>query len=263
MRSRHKSRLLIMKPTEEIGDDDMTFDAYQNVWHSPEDDGLRNLPSSVIEEPTFASMDFSPVMYPDFSMDRANQNPYSVDCTSVMHDSRWICSTASDSRDVIQSGLCNTDRTGLAGDPDSSILTSFACGDSTPAAVPLPMFEWSLAPESLSLLSLGSLTSPTITTGSADQAKPYPCPSCPNMSFRYNKDLTRHTSTVHPTGYEPVYRCRCGKSDFRKDNHLRHVGTCARSRSGIHYYACRCRSTYKEKDEYIDHVQSRHVKFDG
>ncbi|KAI0856487.1 hypothetical protein F4860DRAFT_492845 [Xylaria cubensis] len=92
--------------------------------------------------------------------------------------------------------------------------------------------------------------SPSALSGAAD-ARRFGCNECPS-SFAQNKDLNRHKISVHPTGNEPLYRCRCGKEGVRKDNYLRHVEPC----SNYHYptYACKCGYACEDKDDHVGHV---------
>ncbi|GAW20951.1 hypothetical protein ANO14919_104640 [Xylariales sp. No.14919] len=89
---------------------------------------------------------------------------------------------------------------------------------------------------------------------SLNQVRPHSCNTCPT-AFKHRKDLNRHMDTVHATGQELVYRCSCGKTDIRKDNHRRHVGTCTKKRSDCPYI-CKCLSRYKDEEEYLSHISS-------
>ncbi|KAI3324797.1 hypothetical protein HD806DRAFT_493647 [Xylariaceae sp. AK1471] len=94
-----------------------------------------------------------------------------------------------------------------------------------------------------------SATNTKITTVSLRQ---HHCNSC-SISFELRKDLKRHRNTVHATGNEPAYSCRCGKNDNRKDNHRRHVHSCKRGPCQPHY-SCKCGVIHAEKQLYLDHV---------
>ncbi|KAI0441359.1 hypothetical protein F4803DRAFT_523880 [Xylaria telfairii] len=86
-------------------------------------------------------------------------------------------------------------------------------------------------------------------------AKPHVCTQCTDTAacFTLKKDLRRHIRTVHATGGEQVYRCRCEKQGVRKDNYLRHVRLCTKDHSDSQYI-CKCLSACSEKQEHIHHV---------
>ncbi|TRX93428.1 hypothetical protein FHL15_005703 [Xylaria flabelliformis] len=90
---------------------------------------------------------------------------------------------------------------------------------------------------------------------SAIPSKPHVCALCPGTTtcFKLKKDLNRHLGTVHATGYEEVYCCRCKKQGVRKDNYLRHVRRCNKERYCV-YYTCKCFFVCAEKEEHLDHV---------
>ncbi|RWA09194.1 hypothetical protein EKO27_g5903 [Xylaria grammica] len=95
---------------------------------------------------------------------------------------------------------------------------------------------------------------PLSTIPSTSEVRPYSCHAC-SAVFAYLKDLRRHMETVHRDGQEAVFRCNCGKSDTRRDNHCRHIRNCTKKRSGF-LYGCKCLSWYAEEAEYLDHVRS-------
>ncbi|KAI1419542.1 hypothetical protein F5Y12DRAFT_233632 [Xylaria sp. FL1777] len=237
---RHTLRPLLMKPT---GETDRTFDGHRNGWDLREDDPLSSFPSSEIEDLPCTGTDFITEGHQDFPLGHAtalafNPNLYSMDYNSF------------DPRDTFQSDLCNMNYTRFAGVSDSMFpRMSFDDTYNIPATT-----QWDLA----TVLSPPPPSPlPLSTTTHSNQARPFACKACLNaVSFTLKKDLNRHIRTVHATGKESAYHCRCGKIDRRKDNHLRHVGTCNKSYPS-HYYTCTCHSTYIDKEEYIDHVQSR------
>ncbi|KAI1121394.1 hypothetical protein F5Y10DRAFT_272143 [Nemania abortiva] len=107
--------------------------------------------------------------------------------------------------------------------------------------------------------ALASSASPT--TAMTDLSRQFPCTMCPN-SFKYRKDLNRHLDTVHKTLDDPVYRCRCGKTDTRKDNCRRHVRNC-KGKHPDRYFICKCGSTFTVKEEYIAHFADCHFTRPG
>ncbi|KAI0182369.1 hypothetical protein EV127DRAFT_488164 [Xylaria flabelliformis] len=96
---------------------------------------------------------------------------------------------------------------------------------------------------------------PQSPLSSATPSKPHVCALCPGTTtcFKLKKDLNRHLGTVHATGYEQVYCCRCKKQGVRKDNYLRHVRRCNKERYCF-YYTCKCLFVCAEKEEHLDHV---------
>ncbi|KAI8946977.1 hypothetical protein F4801DRAFT_582844 [Xylaria longipes] len=113
-----------------------------------------------------------------------------------------------------------------------------------PVAIPE---DWLSQPLPLS----APLEQPSGTTG---PPREHTCTKC-FETFTHKKDMVRHMNTVHATGDEEVYRCRCSKVNVRKDNYLRHVSSC---NGRYHYpnYICKCLSVCDEKEEHIDHVKN-------
>lgn len=72
-------------------------------------------------------------------------------------------------------------------------------------------------------------------------------------SFKQRKDLIRHKRTVHATGDDPYYRCRCATEGVRKDNYLRHVRDCNKPLR-LPFYLCKCQYRCADKKEHADHV---------
>ncbi|TRX93430.1 hypothetical protein FHL15_005705 [Xylaria flabelliformis] len=93
--------------------------------------------------------------------------------------------------------------------------------------------------------------SPSTLSGAAD-ARRFECNECPS-SFAQNKDLNRHKKSVHPTGNEPLYRCRCGREGVRKDNYLRHVDPCS-NEYRYPAYSCKCGHLSEHKEPHVEHV---------
>ncbi|KAI8946976.1 hypothetical protein F4801DRAFT_30162 [Xylaria longipes] len=107
---------------------------------------------------------------------------------------------------------------------------------------------------SLSFLSSPPPLSPFVSVSSKTTVRPHSCDDCPT-SFRHPKDLKRHKSTVHATGDECAYSCRCGKRGVRKDNYLRHVEKCYREL--LHpEYKCKCEIPSADKDTHMQHVSN-------
>ncbi|KAI0451124.1 hypothetical protein F5B21DRAFT_488254 [Xylaria acuta] len=96
---------------------------------------------------------------------------------------------------------------------------------------------------------------PRLPLSPAIPSRPHVCTLCPDTTncFTLKKDLNRHIRTVHATGVEQVYRCRCKKHGIRKDNYLRHVHRCNKEHDYSHY-TCKCLSSCAEKQEHIHHV---------
>ncbi|KAI0530448.1 hypothetical protein GGR58DRAFT_524458 [Xylaria digitata] len=92
--------------------------------------------------------------------------------------------------------------------------------------------------------------------------RPHICTMCPNATtcFTHKKDLNRHINTVHATGNEPIYSCRCGKLNTRKDNYLRHLRSCDKQYP-YPYYLCKCPSYCTSKEEHMRHVTNCHYGF--
>ncbi|KAF2963130.1 hypothetical protein GQX73_g10446 [Xylaria multiplex] len=103
---------------------------------------------------------------------------------------------------------------------------------------------------------LGVLSSPL------GSLRPHVCTMCTNATirFKHKKDLNRHIGTVHPTGNEPFYCCRCAKLNTRKDNYLRHLRSCKKQHPYA-YYLCKCLSHYTSKEEHMHHVTNCHYGF--
>ncbi|KAI0441361.1 hypothetical protein F4803DRAFT_428385 [Xylaria telfairii] len=104
------------------------------------------------------------------------------------------------------------------------------------------------------LLALTPPLSPTpLALAGAADARPFPCSGCPS-SFKHRKDLKRHVTSVHATGNEPVYRCRCGFQGVRKDNYLRHVSRC-NEEPCYPAYSCKCEDACVDKEMHSEHVR--------
>ncbi|KAI1174526.1 hypothetical protein F4777DRAFT_378721 [Nemania sp. FL0916] len=88
---------------------------------------------------------------------------------------------------------------------------------------------------------------------SVEEGRRYTCSLCPDAFFKNPKDTRRHVRTVHPTGQEPMYSCRCGKQDYRKDNHKRHVLRCHKECS-LGCYICVCQSPCNKKQLHVAHL---------
>ncbi|KAF7538558.1 hypothetical protein G7054_g2776 [Neopestalotiopsis clavispora] len=86
------------------------------------------------------------------------------------------------------------------------------------------------------------------------------CLTCCGHTFGRSKDLKRHKSTVHREDNDPVYTCRCGKDDPRKDNHGRHVRVCVnppcKEPPSLGSYVCKCSHSSQERDGHLEHVKS-------
>ncbi|KAI0479842.1 hypothetical protein F4859DRAFT_529972 [Xylaria cf. heliscus] len=136
------------------------------------------------------------------------------------------------------------------------VLGRSYCTPTTPVgfAYSAPWDSWSspATAESWSLLSSPPLSPSEPRWPGTTTVKQFQCKHC-GASFTYRKDLTRHKTSVHATGNEPVYRCRCGKRDVRKDNYRRHVEHCSREHI-YQYYMCKCTDNEEDKEIHIQHV---------
>ncbi|KAI0469229.1 hypothetical protein F4859DRAFT_487415 [Xylaria cf. heliscus] len=114
--------------------------------------------------------------------------------------------------------------------------------------------------------SLAGMTSPTVINTPNDRSggslspssqpsvgKPHTCNICQDSTFKDYKDLRRHNDTKHRQQGAPVYECRCGRVNPRKDNYLQHLRTCNQT-SGDAYF-CKCPHTCEEKEEHKAHVK--------
>ncbi|KAI1164538.1 hypothetical protein F5B18DRAFT_670849 [Nemania serpens] len=81
------------------------------------------------------------------------------------------------------------------------------------------------------------------------RVKPFGC-VC-GRYFEYKKDFVRHVRSKHPNDGDPVFKCRCGKADPRKDNHKRHVKGCAKACPVGNAYTCTCGRRYANFNEYL------------
>ncbi|KAI0530446.1 hypothetical protein GGR58DRAFT_518470 [Xylaria digitata] len=142
---------------------------------------------------------------------------------------------------LFQPSLYATDTSGFSGDPNNS-SSHHSCG--IPTVTSFPNFRMNLG--------TGTLLPSVTNAPSPYQAQQHPCETCPRV-FGRKKDLKRHMVTVHATGQELVYRCRCGKSDIRKDNHRRHIRTCNKKNEGLGFF-CKCLEKYEDEEMYLSHV---------
>ncbi|KAI0971617.1 hypothetical protein F4678DRAFT_90373 [Xylaria arbuscula] len=236
----------------------MEFNSYRNYWDSSEDNNLSTFPSSTIDDLTnaTASMGFSLPGYQGSLQTRAvafNQNWYPVECSPIMRDPQWVIDS---SRAEFPTSSCNanharstsgSDRIPISFNeryniPNTTPFTVSQCSSATRFALPLP---------------------PSLVTANrAKQARPFACTTCRHpVSFTMKKDLDRHKRTVHATSNGKAYHCRCGKRDVRKDNYLRHVGTC--NKTSPYNYHCICGFIHVNKEEHIGHVKSHLTTFVG
>ncbi|KAI0965737.1 hypothetical protein F4678DRAFT_451941 [Xylaria arbuscula] len=105
---------------------------------------------------------------------------------------------------------------------------------------------------------LASGASPLTLAPIPDIGSPtYSCHLCPGSpKFATPQDLKRHIKTfqAHRTKGTRFYRCSCGRYDVsRKDNYLRHIGTC-RSPAKIPY-TCMCNKFSLVRHEHKEHVK--------
>ncbi|OTA67218.1 hypothetical protein K449DRAFT_419880 [Hypoxylon sp. EC38] len=81
------------------------------------------------------------------------------------------------------------------------------------------------------------------------------CSQCDNR-FHTERGRKRHEKTVHLTGAEPAYLCKCGYHNVRKDNYLRHLRAC---RLALYIenavYICKCTLWTYDHDRHYNHVK--------
>ncbi|KAH9239445.1 hypothetical protein K456DRAFT_47425 [Colletotrichum gloeosporioides 23] len=93
------------------------------------------------------------------------------------------------------------------------------------------------------------------------EAHRHRCEQCPNVGFPSIRDLnSRHRGPVHGMG-TGQYTCgRCGRLDFRQDNHTRHIGRKQPCRPGPRAkpYTCgRCNHATCDKQQHLEHLGDR------
>ncbi|KAI0451126.1 hypothetical protein F5B21DRAFT_488258 [Xylaria acuta] len=161
-------------------------------------------------------------------------------CTTTLDHSSYVCDLG---------GLFDDDPVfeHSYGTPTTSVGFAYntPCGS-------WPSQATAASPTSSSQLS-SPLSSPRVLSKATD-TKLLPCPDC-SACFKQKKDLNRHKNCVHATGDEPVYCCRCGKDNVRKDNHLRHVNHCTREHCHP-YYTCKCGHACEDKESHVKHVSN-------
>ncbi|KAI1129491.1 hypothetical protein F5Y10DRAFT_290876 [Nemania abortiva] len=93
----------------------------------------------------------------------------------------------------------------------------------------------------------------TPVSDESTRAKRFTCGEC-GSQFEYKKDLERHVKSKHRRDGDSTYKCRCGKTDPRKDNHRRHVKKCKNRYLIGNSYTCVCGGEYANPDEYLGHT---------
>lgn len=93
------------------------------------------------------------------------------------------------------------------------------------------------------------------------EAHNYRCEVCPNVGFPSIRDLnSRHRGPIHDMG-TGKYRCGCcGKSEFRQDNHTRHLvrkRPCRANPRATAYTCGRCNHATYDKQQHLDHLGNR------
>jgi hypothetical protein len=74
------------------------------------------------------------------------------------------------------------------------------------------------------------------------------------QTFKRSKDLTRHLKTLHPSKDAKKSVCRCGKSDYRRDNHTRHVEKCKFAVKTAPF-KCSQGHEYHSRAAYLNHLR--------
>ncbi|KAK4463245.1 hypothetical protein QBC42DRAFT_70499 [Cladorrhinum samala] len=91
--------------------------------------------------------------------------------------------------------------------------------------------------------------SPTNSSPSGSRRFQCGVPGC-GQEFGSPKDLSRHEDSVHASnGDADHFRCQCGKTHARKDNHDRHARGCRLPKTST--YRCRCG---RETPSVTDHL---------
>ncbi|KAI0543498.1 hypothetical protein F4679DRAFT_109710 [Xylaria curta] len=193
-----------------------------------------------LEAPSTSSMLYQPVSHPGYN---GLDNPpwldsvvtYSGCSNTSKHDAgfsglgKWRVPFQSDARNMV---LDPCHYNAYLNDGYSQAMGA----SSTPSASPLP-----LSPSS-------------VVTAEVSPGKSLQCNDC-SRCFKHKKDLNRHMKTVHATGNELFFRCRCGKTNLRKDNYICHVRPC--SKVHLHSeYSCRCATACADKDNHLVHVSN-------
>ncbi|KAI1108804.1 hypothetical protein F5Y14DRAFT_434636 [Nemania sp. NC0429] len=114
-------------------------------------------------------------------------------------------------------------------------------------------YNWSSSSQYCPWLTAGTPASSAPSTPPQLNHQCLMCPTAP--TFSTSKDLVRHqkTSKAHWTESTQFYRCRCGISQTRKDNHLRHVQNC--DAQPCNAYGCKCKAETEVQDDHIKHVE--------
>lgn len=81
-----------------------------------------------------------------------------------------------------------------------------------------------------------------------------------SRSFGSQKDLDRHRDSVHGSSGADVFRCRCGKTEARKDNHDRHVRKCRLPT--VAPFCCRCGREAERVADHLEHASRWSRRFD-
>ncbi|KAI1820289.1 hypothetical protein F4861DRAFT_545791 [Xylaria intraflava] len=88
----------------------------------------------------------------------------------------------------------------------------------------------------------------------ANSSKSHKCSKCP-QSFSLKKDLNRHSSSKHRRPGDPLFRCRCGYEDSRRDNYKRHLDKCKKELDQYRY-VCKCGGhECVAKEEHEEHIR--------
>ncbi|KAI1438378.1 hypothetical protein GGR50DRAFT_426102 [Xylaria sp. CBS 124048] len=100
------------------------------------------------------------------------------------------------------------------------------------------------------------LSLPTSTRSvTSSSLKSWLCNYC-SQSFDLEKDLNRHVGSKHRVQGQPLYVCKCGYNNPRKDNHRRHLRSPDCKRPAVRlYYTCICGWKCEDKTAHMRHFE--------
>ncbi|KAK8116689.1 uncharacterized protein PG998_004970 [Apiospora kogelbergensis] len=128
-------------------------------------------------------------------------------------------------------------------------------------------YEPSLAPSpgfgGATLVAGTNWQDPNPNTSGSPNLKKYQCQNSSCLqTFKLPKQLRNHESQMHPDEDTCLFRCKCDKKIFRKDNYLRHVERrrekqrCRDHEDVRSSFTCKCNQKREGLKEHIEHVKS-------